>query len=69
MSKILLVLCAFLMLTLTPSVKADPLVVTSGSLGPLIGIFDGPEYNLSGENFSIGGGGTRILRPSEVFPM
>ena len=25
MSKILIVLCAFLMLTLTPSVKADPI--------------------------------------------
>ena len=57
MSKILIVLCAILILTLAPSVQADPLVVTSGSLGPIIGIFDGPSYSLSGENFSINGGG------------
>lgn len=56
MSKIL-PLCAFLMLTLTPSVKADPLVITSGSLGPLTSFFDGPEYSLFGENFSVFGGG------------
>jgi hypothetical protein len=69
MSKILIVLCAFLMLTLTPSVKADPLVVTSGSLGPLIAIFDGPEYRLFGENFSITGGGEPgSSDPPKCFP-
>ena len=69
MSKILIVLCAFLMLTLTPSVKADPLVVTGGSLGPLIAIFDGPEYGLLGENFSIGGGGEPgSSDPPKCFP-
>ena len=57
MSKILIVLCAFLMLTFTPSVNADPLVVTSGSLGPLESFFDGPNYSLFGENFSLFGGG------------
>jgi hypothetical protein len=68
MSKILIVLCAFLMLTLTPSVKADPLVVTSGSLS-ITGIFDGPSYSLSGENFSISGGGEPgSAQPTSCFP-
>ena len=56
MSKILVVLCAVLMLTLAPSVKADPLVVTSGSL-TVTGIMGGPSFNLSGDNFSMSGGG------------
>lgn len=58
MSKILIVLCAFLMLTLTPSVKADPLVITSGSLS-VTGLGGGPRYNLFGENFSVSGGGSQ----------
>ena len=56
MSKILIVLCAFLLLTLTPSVKADPIVVTSGSLS-VTGISGGPSFSLFGENFSVTGGG------------
>ena len=56
MSKILFVLCAFMMLTLAPSVKADPLVITGGSLS-ITGIFDGPSYSVFGDNFSITGGG------------
>ena len=32
MSKILLGLCAFVLLVITPSVKADTIVITSGSL-------------------------------------
>ncbi len=56
MSRILIVLCAFLMLTLAPSVKADPIVITGGSLS-VTGIFGGPHFGLSGENFSISGGG------------
>ena len=68
MSKVLIVLCAFLMLTLTPSVKADPIVVTSGSL-TITGIFDGPSYSLSGENFSvIGGGEPGSSDPPKCFP-
>ena len=68
MSKIFIVLCAFLMLTLAPSVKADPLVVTSGSLS-VTGIFDGPSYSLSGENFSISGGGEPgSAQPTSCFP-
>jgi PEP-CTERM motif-containing protein len=56
MPKIVIVVCAFLMLILTPSVKADTIVITSGSLS-VTGISGGPHYNLSGENFSISGGG------------
>jgi hypothetical protein len=55
-SRILIVLCAFLMLTLAPSVKADPIVVTGGSL-TVTGISGGPHFNLTGENFSVSGGG------------
>ena len=32
MSKIILGLCAFVMFVITPSVKADPIVITSGSV-------------------------------------
>jgi hypothetical protein len=56
MPRIVIVLCAFLLLTLTPSVKADPLVITGGSLS-ITGIFDGPSYSVSGQNFSISGSG------------
>lgn len=51
-----LVLCAFLMVTLAPSVKADPIVVTSGSLS-VTGINGGPHFSLFGDNFSVTGGG------------
>jgi len=56
MPRIVIGLCALLMLTLAPSVKADPIVVTSGSLS-VTGIFGGPSFTLFGENFSIAGGG------------
>jgi len=56
MSKILIVLSAVLMLTLAPSVKADPIVVTSGSLS-VTGITGGPHFGLFGENFAASGGG------------
>ena len=57
MPRILIVLCAFLMLALTPSVKADPLVVTSGSLSSTGIINPGQQFTLSGENFSASGSG------------
>ena len=56
MPRIVFVLCAFLLLTLTPSVKADTIVITSGSLS-VTGITGGPSYSLFGENFSVSGGG------------
>ena len=51
MSKIVIGLCAFVMLVFTPSVKADPIVITGGSL-TIVGIFGGPAYSISGQNFS-----------------
>ena len=56
MSKIIIGLCAFMMLAITPSVHADPIVITSGSVS-LVGAFSGTTYSLNGQNFSINGGG------------
>ena len=68
MSRILIVLCALLMLILTPSVKADPIVVTSGSLS-VTGITGGPHFSLFGENFSLNGGGEQgSAQPQQCFP-
>jgi len=52
MSKIVLGLCAFVMLVITPSVQADPIVITSGSL-TVTGLSGSPHYSISGQNFSI----------------
>ena len=55
MSKVVVGLCAFVMLMITPSVYADPLVITSGTLtvnGSAV-----PTYTLTGQNFSFSGGG------------
>src|SRR3569832_1628253 len=57
MPRIVLVLCAFLLLTLTPSVKADPLVVTSGSFSSTGIINSGQQFTIFGENFSASGSG------------
>lgn len=51
MSKIVIGLCAFVMLVFTPTVHADPIVITGGSL-TIVGIFGGPTYSISGQNFS-----------------
>ncbi|HSE21257.1 MAG TPA: hypothetical protein VLB68_06345, partial [Pyrinomonadaceae bacterium] len=68
MPRIVIVLCAFLMLTLTPSVKADPIVVTSGSLS-VTGITGGPRFSLFGENFSVDGGGEQgSNQAAQCFP-
>jgi hypothetical protein len=56
MSKIIISLCAFVMLAITPSVRADPIVITSGSIS-LPGAFGGTFYSLTGQNFSINGAG------------
>lgn len=56
MPRIVVVLCAFLLLALTPTVKADPIVITGGSLS-VTGISGGPHFTLTGENFSVSGGG------------
>src|SRR5215208_5643072 len=52
MSKIIVGLCAFVMLVITPSVRADPIVITSGSL-TVTGISGSPTYSISGANFSV----------------
>ena len=58
MPRIVLALCAFLMLALTPSVEADPLVVTSGSFTST-GIINSAQqqFTISGDNFSASGSG------------
>ena len=52
MSKIIVGLCAFIMLVITPSVQADPIVITSGSL-TVVGLSGSPTYSISGANFSV----------------
>jgi hypothetical protein len=54
MSKIILSLCVFVMLAITPSVRADTVIVQSGSVS-LPGAFGGISYSLAGQNFSING--------------
>lgn len=56
MSKIIISLCAFVMLAITPSVHADPIVISSGSV-ILQGAFGGISYSLAGQNVSINGAG------------
>ena len=52
MSKIVIGLCAFVMLVITPSVQADPIVITSGSL-TVVGLSGSPTYSISGTNFQV----------------
>ena len=52
MSKILIGLSIFAMLVVTPSVKADPVVITGGSL-TVVGIFGRPSYTITGQNFLV----------------
>jgi hypothetical protein len=55
MSKIIFTLCVFAMLAITPSVRADTVVITSGS-AILPGAFGGISYSFAGPNISITGG-------------
>ena len=59
MSKILIVFCAFVILAIAPSVKADPLVVTSGTL-TVPGQLRAPQYSFTGQNFSVNGHGSEF---------
>jgi hypothetical protein len=52
MSRVIIGLCAFVMLVITPSVQADPIVITSGSL-TVTGLSGTPRYSISGENLSV----------------
>ena len=67
MSRILIALCALLLLAIAPSVKADPIVITSGTLTVTGAIPGGPDFTLNGENFSVSGGGDQGSSPS-CFP-
>ena len=49
MSKIIIGICTFLMLFITPSVQADPVVITGGSLS-VVGFLGNPVYSLTGSN-------------------
>jgi hypothetical protein len=67
MLKILITLSAFLFLVITPSVKADPIVVTSGSL-TVPGNLREPQYSFSGQNFSLTGQGREFGNAPGCFP-
>jgi hypothetical protein len=67
MSKILIGLCTFVMLVVTPSVKADPIVITSGSL-TVMGPFGIPRYTISGQNFSVTATGRDQGNTPSCFP-
>ena len=67
MSKIFIALCAFFMLAVAPAVKADPLVVTSGSL-TVAGFQRAPQYSFSGQNFLLGGAGGEFGSAPGCFP-
>ena len=54
MSKVIFTLCVFAMLAITPSVRADTVVITSGS-AILQGAFGGISYSFAGPNISING--------------
>lgn len=51
MSKIVIGFCAFVMLVVTPSVYADPIVITSGSLS--VNSSAVATYTLNGQNFTV----------------
>jgi hypothetical protein len=67
MSRIVIALCAFLLLAIAPSVKADPIVITGGTLTVTGAIPGGPRFTLTGDNFSVSGGGEQGSSPS-CFP-
>ena len=67
MPRILIALCALLLLTIAPSVKADPIVITGGTLTVTGSIPGGPRFTLTGDNFSVSGGGDQGSSPS-CFP-
>ena len=51
MSKLIIGFCAFVMLVTTPSVHADPTVITSGS----VSVGSSTAFTISGQNFSVTG--------------
>lgn len=67
MSKVLIILCAFLTLAIAPSVNADPLVVTGGSL-TVPGQLRAPQYSFTGQNFTVNGHGSEFGAAPSCFP-
>jgi hypothetical protein len=67
MSKTLIAVCAFFLLAVAPAVKADPIVVTSGSL-TVPGFLRAPQYSFSGQNFSVNGAGSEFGSAPGCFP-
>ena len=71
MSRIFGGVCTLILIVLfTPALtRADPLVVTSGSI-TITGIMGGPLGSLSGDNFFITGlgGGVGSFTPQQCFP-
>jgi len=67
MSKILIAVCAFLMLAVAPAVKADPLVVTGGAL-TVPGFLRAPVYSFTAQNFSVTGAGSEFGSAPSCFP-
>lgn len=67
MYKTLIGLSVFLMLVITPSVKADPIVITGGSL-TVIGTFGFPNYTLTGQNFSVTATGNDLGNTPSCIP-
>lgn len=67
MSKVIIGLCVLVMLVFTPSVKADPIVITGGSL-TVVGPFGIPTYTLTGQNFSVTATGLDQGNTPSCFP-
>lgn len=67
MYKILIGLSIFLMFVITPSVKADPIVITGGSL-TVVGTLGFPNYTLTGQNFSVTATGNDLGNTPSCIP-
>ena len=64
MTRIFVGLCTLILtLVFTPALtRADPLVVTDGSI-TVTGLIGGPLGNLTGDNFAVGIGGSLLVCP------
>lgn len=67
MSKVIIGLCVFVLLVITPAVKADPIVITGGSL-TVVGPFGIPTYTMTGQNFMITATGRDQGNTPNCFP-
>jgi hypothetical protein len=67
MSRMIIGLCAFVLLAIPSSVQADPIVITSGSLS-VVGLSGSPSYSLTGLNFSVTASGGDTGNTPNCFP-